>query len=462
MLVTLTADRSAALADATDLGYLLHKHPDRVQHFPVHGGVAHVFYPEATTERCTAALLVEVDPAALVTGRSLTRDGAPLSQYVNDRPYVASSLVSVALGKVFGSALGGRCAAREDLVGRPLDLTVSLPAVPGDPELVERLFTPMGWAVSATAIAVDDTRPEWGDAPLVSLVLRGTMPLADALSHLYVLLPVLDDGKHYWVGDDEVDKLIRAGAGWLGAHPDRALITDRYLAHQRVLTRSASARLEESAPAPEEAPVRPRPLVGLRHDAVLDVVRDLRPSTVVDLGCGSGALLGSLLGIQGVDRVVGTEVSDGALSAAARRLHVDTMTERQSARLSLLLSSLQYEDERLRGMDVAVLMEVIEHIDPSRLPAIVSTVFGYMHPKHVVVTTPNVEYNVHYPGLADGGFRHPDHRFEWDRATFEAWSRSVGDRHGYDVRFRTVGEVDEEVGSPTQMAVFSAQDGASS
>ncbi len=461
MLLTISAERSPALETPADLGYLLHKHPGRVQQFEVYGGTAHVFYPEVTDERCTAAMLLEVDPVALVRGRSGSGDGFALGQYVNDRPYVASSLLSVAMGKVFRSALNGRCKGHDELVHLALDLTIALPAVPGDPELLQRLFGPMGWDVAAVPIALDATRPEWGDAPLVSLTLVGRMRLTDALNHLYVLLPVLDDAKHYWVGDDEVDKLVRAGARWLAAHPERDLVTHRYLAHQRGLKDAATQRLVELDDRPvedaleEDEPVSVRPLVRLRHDAVLEAVRELRPSTVVDLGCGPGALLGSLLEVQGVSRVIGTEVSDSSLTKAAKRLHVDRMTERQAARLTLLLSSLQYEDPRLAGLDLAILMEVVEHVDPERLPAVVGNVFGAMRPRHVVVTTPNVEHNVRYPALLDGGLRHPDHRFEWSRAELASWARQVGESYGYSVQLHPVGDDDPEVGPPTQMAVFS-------
>ncbi|MBC7595342.1 MAG: 3' terminal RNA ribose 2'-O-methyltransferase Hen1, partial [Kineosporiaceae bacterium] len=318
MLLTISAERSPALDEPADLGYLLHKHPARVQAFEVYGGTAHVFYPEVSKFRCTVAMMLEIDPVALVRGRSGSSDGFALGQYVNDRPYVASSLLSVAMGKVFRSALNGHCAGREELVDTALNLRITMPVVPGGPDLVRRLFAPIGWDVVADPIALDSTRPEWGDAPLSSLTLHGSMRLTDALNHLYVLLPVLDDAKHYWVGDDEVDKLIRAGSGWLATHPERDLVTHRYLAHQRGLKDAATQRLTELDDRPveealvDEEAVVARPLVRMRHDAVLEVVQELRPSSIADLGCGPGALLGSLLELQGVSRVIGTEVSDSS------------------------------------------------------------------------------------------------------------------------------------------------------
>lgn len=459
MLATLSARRSDALPVPTDLGFLLHKHPDRHQSTEVYGGTAHVFYPEVCDEVCTVALLLEVDPEALARGRARPRGDHAAGHQVDERPYVASSLLSVAMGKVFRSALNRSCTGHEELVDTPLELRVDLPTVPGDPELAARLFTPMGWSVETRPIPLDTTRPDWGPAAVFSLTLQGSATLADALNHLYVLLPVLDDAKHYWVDETEIDKLLRAGSSWLPGHPERELIAHRSLAGQRGLRREALDRLAELDDRPstdvEERETAPRPLVRLRHEAVLDEVRRLAPTSVVDLGCGQGALIASLLELRGVEHVTGTDVSDRALAAAADRLHVETMTERQAARLDLLLSSLLYEDARLEGADVAVLMEVVEHIDPERLPTVERTVFAAMRPRHVVLTTPNGEYNVRYPGLADGGMRHDDHRFEWTRAEFADWTDAVAGRHGYRVRREPVGPVDPEVGPPTQMAVFS-------
>ncbi|MFD7733608.1 3' terminal RNA ribose 2'-O-methyltransferase Hen1 [Kitasatospora phosalacinea] len=236
---------------ASDLGFLLHKHPDRVQQFATAHGTAHVFYPDSGEQSCTAALLLEVDPAALLRqGRGKGRSGSPdlaLAQYVNDRPYAASSLLAVALRTVYRSAMKGECTHRPELPGRALPLRIALPAVPvagaEGPVLVERLFAPLGWQVDARPVPLDESFPEWGDSRYVRLELTGTLRLADALQHLYVLLPVLDGAKHYWVAPDEVDKLLAAGHGWLAAHPERALITRRYLSRRWSLTKLAMERL---------------------------------------------------------------------------------------------------------------------------------------------------------------------------------------------------------------------------
>ncbi|MER6154563.1 3' terminal RNA ribose 2'-O-methyltransferase Hen1 [Streptomyces sp. NPDC001868] len=475
---------------ATDLGFLLHKHPDKSQAFSTSYGKAHVLYPEADVERCTAALLLEVDAVALVRrGKGKGRGGAPdaaLAQYVNDRPYAASSLLAVALNDVFSSAVRGQCKARPELPEQTRPLRVEIPALParGGPDLVVKLFEPLGWTVTVEAVALDTEFPEWGASRYVRLVLESeSLTLAEALRHLYVLLPVLDDTKHYWVSSDEVDKLLRAGEGWLPAHPEHQLITSRYLSRRWSLTRQAMERLElvrlaeaddseveeidnaveeteetedgEAANQTEgQAEEKAAPLAVQRRDAILAALRDSGAARVLDLGCGQGQLVQALLKDVRFTEIVGTDVSMRALTIASRRLKLDRMGERQASRVQLFQSSLAYTDKRLKGYDAAVLCEVIEHLDLPRLPALEYAVFGSARPRTVLVTTPNVEYNVRWETLPAGHARHSDHRFEWTREEFRAWAGRVAERHGYDVEFVPVGPDDPEVGPPTQMAVF--------
>src|ERR1700722_2543182 len=474
VLLTITTTRPPA----TDLGFLLHKHPDRVQTFRQPTGQAHVFFPEATSERCTAALLLEVDPVGLVRGRapgSAPAEGFALGQYVNDRPYAASSLLAIALKDVFRTALSGRCEARPDLAAAALPLQISVPALPGrgGPDLARRVFEPLGWHAEIAVSQLDPQFPQWGESRYLAVTLTGEQRLADALNHLYVLLPVLDDAKHYWVTADEVDKLIRAGAGWLAGHPDKDLITRRYLAHHRELTRSALARLAEVDDASEEeldnatetgADLKisaepgpgsgPAPLHELRREAVRAVIRAAGARRVGDLGCGEGTRAAELLADGAIDHVTATDVSARALQRAGRRLRVDRMTDQQRSRLALFQSSLTYADDRLKGLDAAVLMEVIEPVDPGRLGALERSVLGHAAPATVIVTTPNAEYNTLFDGLPAGARRHRDHRFEWTRAQFRDWAGAAADRSGYDVRYLPVGPEDPQAGPPTQLAVF--------
>ncbi|AEY92294.1 3' terminal RNA ribose 2'-O-methyltransferase Hen1 [Streptomyces olivaceoviridis] len=480
MFVTISTTGTAG-NPATDLGYLLHKHPDKAQAFSTSYGTAHVFYPEADAERCTAALLLETDTLALVRrGKGKGRGGAPdaaLAQYVNDRPYAASSLLAVALSTVFSSALRGVCNARPERASAPLPLRVEVPALParGGAGLVRRLFAPLGWTVTADPVPLDTAFPEWGDSRYVRLVLESDrLTLAEALRHLYVLLPVLDDAKHYWVSADEVDKLLRAGEGWLAGHPEQQLITSRYLSRRWSLTRQARERLElvrlaeaddsevediDNAVAQEtEAEEKPTPLAEQRRAAILTALHASGAARVLDLGCGQGQLVRALLKDTRFTEIVGVDVSVRALAIAARRIGLDRMGERQAARVRLVQGSLAYTDNRLKGYDAAVLSEVIEHLDLPRLPALEYAVFGHARPRTVVVTTPNVEYNVRWESLPAGHARHGDHRFEWTREEFRAWAATVAGHHGYDVGFVPVGPDDPEVGPPTQMAVFHRAD----
>lgn len=452
---------------ATDLGYLLHKNPARAQRFEVSVGTAHVFYPEASDERCTAALLIDVDPVHLVRNRPRGAAPSGIDQYVNDRPYAASSYLSVALGDVFGTAMAGRCKDRPELAATAIPLRATISAVPchGGEGLVRRLFEPLGYAVSVHGEVLDESFPDWGPSPYHRVTLEGTLRLCDLLTAIYVLVPVLDGEKHYWVGDDEVDKLLRRGEGWLATHPERDLIVHRYLKRRRSLARAALQRLaDEDQPdvdeaaskhdAEEEALEEHISLNEQRVSSVLAVLRAGRASRVVDVGCGEGNLLRHLLADRSFSEIAGMDVSVRALERAAERLHLDTLAPLQRQRISLFHGSLTYRDKRLAGYDAGTAVEVIEHLDPSRLDAFTRVLLGHARPAMAVVTTPNREYNLRFENLPAGRFRHHDHRFEWTRAEFAAWATAAAGAHGYAVRFLPVGSEDASLGAPTQMAVF--------
>jgi 3' terminal RNA ribose 2'-O-methyltransferase Hen1 len=461
MLLTIRTTHSPA----SDLGFLLHKHPARVQSFNTSFGSVHVFYPEVSGSACTAALLLDVDPVGLVRGRAGSGgDGGPLDQYVNDRPYVASSFMSVGISSALRSAMGGRCEDRPELAATaiPLVARVSVVSCRGDEGLLARLFEPLGYTVSAQRHPLDERLPAWGESRYYTLELSATVRLADLLTHLYVLLPVLDDDKHYWVGDEEVDKLVRHGGSWLPAHPQRDLIAARYLKHRTSLIDEAIDRLTvEDAEDPESAPPvveaeleRPARLNDQRLNAVLAVLRGAGAQRVLDLGCGEGNLLKLLLGDPQFTEIVGMDVSHRALESAAERLHLERMTEKKRERIRLMHGSLLYRDARLTGFDAAAVVEVIEHLDPPRLAAFERTAFEFARPGTLVITTPNAEFNSKWESLPAGAFRHRDHRFEWTRAQLEAWAGGLAERYGYAVRLAPVGPEDPQVGAPTQMAVF--------
>ena len=463
MLLSITTTHQPA----TDLGYLLGKHPDRCQTFELAYGNAHVFYPEANAERCTACLLLDIDPIGLVRNHRGGPDDATLARYVNDRPYVASSFMSVAIARVLGAAMAGTAKEHQALAETAIPLVLEIAAVPcrGGERFVRALFEPLGYDVAAQRIVLDEQFPEWGDGPYLRLELSRTARLSEALGHLYVLLPVLDNWKHYWVGQPELEKLLDYGSGWLASHPAREEIVRRYLKHQRKLTREALERLladeevdiDESEDTKEHEEQEIEERVSLNEQRLVAVAAEIEACgarTVIDLGCGEGRLLTRLVRAKSLTKVVGIDVSPRSLEIARERLHLDELPERQRERISLFQASLTYRDARFAGFDAACAIEVIEHIDPSRLAAFERTLFEFAKPSTVIVTTPNAEYNAKFDSLPASKLRHRDHRFEWSRAEFESWSRGVGERNGYAVRLAPIGEVDDLLGPPTQMGVF--------
>jgi 3' terminal RNA ribose 2'-O-methyltransferase Hen1 len=457
---------------AGELGYLFHKHPGKLQSFDSSFGRAHVFYPVSEAERCEIALLLDIDPVGLVRKSGPSGNAGALEQYVNDRPYVASSFLSVAIAEVFGSALNGRSKDRPDLLDNAFPFVAKLAALPcrGGEPLLRRLFEPLGYQIEARRLTLDSKFPDWGESAYYSVELRNTTRLQDLLGHLYVLIPVLDDDKHYWVGEDEIDKLMRRGEGWLPQHPERETIVNRYLKYQKHLTRDALSQLVEDASDPdnvEQTHAREEEFVEekislneQRLGAVLAALKASGASRVLDLGCGEGKLVRLLLAEKQFTEIVAMDVSHRTLEIAAQRLHLERMPEMQRQRLKLLHGSLNYRDARLSEFDAAAVVEVIEHLDVSRLRAFERTLFEFAKPKTVVITTPNAEYNVKFETLPAGKFRHKDHRFEWTRHQFQSWAKAVANRFAYNVQFLPVGPADSVVGSPTQMGLFVRTSGA--
>lgn len=446
---------------ARDLGFLLHKHPDHVHTKKTSAGDVTIFYPEVSDERTTAVLHLEVDPIGLVRGKNQQSDGL-LAQYVNDRPFVANSFLSVALVRSFAQTMAGKSKDRQELADQPLDFGIRvLPvALSGDQELLKSLFEPLGYVIHST----DDV----DKLAVIDLRLSAKLQLRDILNHLYVLIPVMDNFKHYFVAQEEIDKLLAKGEGWLANHPAKELITRRALKHRRSLTNMALARLEDSSVVdddeetpklkPEEQLEKPLRLHDIRLDTVADALRRKSVKSVLDLGCGEGKLISRLTKERGIDRIVGVDPSVRTLETAHRKLRLHQAGDAMSERVTLQMGSLTYGDRRWKGFDAATLVEVIEHIEPHRLSALVMSLFADARPNMVVITTPNREYNVLFETMKENQLRHPDHRFEWTRAEFEEWATHVADEHGYTAEFAALGPVDETHGGPSQMAIFTLGD----
>lgn len=458
----------AQITPGSDLGYLLHKNP--AHHYtrssPV--GQVHMLYPEVTATQAQALLLLEVDPVAGVRqkrGHTLGMD-----QYVNDRPFVAGSLLSVALAQHLASALNGHAKERPERVHEaiPLKLTLAAVASRGGPQLFETLFAPLGYRWQAERYTYAEGLAEQSESPYYTLTLEHCLPVQKALQHLYILLPVLDRYKHYYYGKAEIEKLLRHGEGWLETHPAQNLIVHRYLSHRPSLAQEALAQLAQLAPedllsdaqqgAEEQELEAPLSLNKQRIACVVDYVNEVLSSDtsakrLIDLGCGEGQVLQALLKHTPLSEIVGVDVSPHELERAERRLKLERMPEYQQRRLHLHQSSALYSDTRLHGADMVILVEVIEHLEPYQLQRLARVIFGEMQAKRLWISTPNREYNTVF-GMNPAHLRHGDHRFEWTRAEFQSWCQHQAQTYGYTVSFGGIGPEDTQYGHPTQWARF--------
>ena len=454
----------------SDLGYLLHKNPARVFSRAVSSGVATVFYSENSAVNCTAVLYVDVDPIALVRGKHKQTTGL-LDQYVNTRPFVANSILSVAINKCFSQTMAGKSKSRQTLADQklPFEVTLGPVACQGDKDFVLSLFEPLGFTCTVTSLGDDAV------TKLYSIQLSASVRLSDLLNQLYVLIPVLDNSKHWWVDQDEVDNLFKKGACWLAQHPMREKITRRALKNRRELADVLLDRLSEldgeqcsdwtqianatggvkpariEVSASNDAPVR---LHEQRLDRVTQLLQEHSVSRVLDLGCGEGKLVSRLQKKLQFTNIVGVDPSLRSLRRARELFYLEDGGQALNERLQFQLGSLTYADRRLRGFDAATLIEVIEHIDTNRLGSLERSLFGDARPRVIIVTTPNADYNAKFQNLSAGEFRHEDHRFEWSRNEFAAWCQKISKKYAYQVTIEALGPVDEQHGSPSQLASF--------
>jgi 3' terminal RNA ribose 2'-O-methyltransferase Hen1 len=464
MLLTITTTHNPA----TDLGYLLHKNPFRCQSSQLSFGTVNIFYPEATSQRCTVAMLIAIDTIEMVRGSN----SSGMDQYVNDRPYVASSFFSVAMARVFTSALNGQCTTHPELVEVKMPISVNISMLPcdGGVSLLKRLFEPSGYRVDAQQYTLDEQFPEWGDSHYFTVTLEKTTTLKDLLTHLYVLIPVLDDKKHYYIDSTEVDKLLKRGEGWLAQHPEKEIIAKRYFKHKMSYAQEALARLTEDTLPEGESAAETTVLtedsieksLNLNETRLMDVLAELKASgaqSVIDLGCGEGRLLKLLLKDRQFQKITGLDVSIRSLEAASDSLRLADLPSLQRQRIELTQGSLMYRDKRFADYDAAAVVEVIEHIDQARLLAFERVVFEFAKPRTLIITTPNQEFNRIWKSLPAGSMRHLDHRFEWTRTEFQKWAEDQANHFDYTVRFKGVGPTVENIGAPTQMAIFTRKAG---
>ena len=342
MLLTVTT----TAPPATDLGHLLHKNPGRPdpQEVELPFGRGFVFWPEVSDARCTAALHVAVGPAGAAEER-----GRGVA-HVSDLPHAAGSYLPAAIQRAFGTAIAGRCASRPDLAASAIPLVLEATPVACRGALSpSALFGPLGWTVEDIPVPLDPAHPEWG-AIHHRIRLAGVARLSDALRHVCVLLAVLDGRRHYFVGDAEVDKLLRLGDGWLMGHPEARYIARRFVGFRR-LAKAAGLALDSGGVPDGDGPPheRPGPLQAARIACVAGRLARAGARRVADIGCGEGALVAALLADARFDRVIGVDPSPAALALAASRLRTDRMQELARARVELIQGAATYPDSRLSG-----------------------------------------------------------------------------------------------------------------
>lgn len=473
MIMTMTAENLSG----DHLGYLLHKNPANLHRASLSFGEGYVFFEETGEDRARVCLIVDADPLAMVQGRGDLGHADAL--YVNDRAYVPSSLLASAIIKFFGTALSGRCKERPDLVDKPLDLVVTLPSLAprARVNLVARLFEPLGYAVERLSSTQQISDEAASEASGYGVKLSTTSTLRELLSQLVVLIPVLDyGGDHRWVDEADIEPFLRRVGSWLPDHPYASYIVMRAFKHQKHLIRSVIERypsIEDSlARIPsaaseqwddaqlEEMAQSPLSLNQQRFAAIESIIVSIHPSTLIDLGCGNGALIAYLAKKMRFDRLVGMDVSATVLERAKNRLANLQLSVAQQKSIEFLQGSLLYADPRIKSFDMALLIEVIEHVDPERLSALELQVFGLAAYQAIVVTTPNREFNRLYIGMSEHTRRHADHRFEWTREEFAGWASRMGETYGYDFEIDGIGSISPEVGQPTQLAIFRKKMGA--
>lgn len=460
MLINITVTGENAKA----LSYILWKNPDHIFDREFSSGHVVVFFSEYSNQKATASLLVLVDSVGMVRSEW----GRISSSYVDHRPYAASSIASVALKEAYSSAFAGKSETAEiDAVIKqklPVEIELSSVWVKGGVQSIHDFFEPLGYAVNAEKLLYES---KWlkSDSCVFNVTLTGMQTILDLLRHLYVLLPALDNKKHYFVNENEIVKLLSHGEGWLETHPYKERIVSRYLIHRHNLIEEALEQLaeevqdeetEENAAGAEEAMERPIRLQEERLQTALAVMRTLDPAPlkIGDIGCGSGDFIRLIENDRAFSEVIGMDVSSKVLQIAEKRLHLDRRNAWQSPKISLIHGSLAYKDSRLKGLDAVLMFEVIEHIDAIKLPVVEYNIFEFLTPGYVMVSTPNKEYNQLFPSLEKNALRHRDHRFEWTRDEFRQWAGAVTAKYPYEVDFFQVGPRDDNLGAPTQMAVF--------
>jgi 3' terminal RNA ribose 2'-O-methyltransferase Hen1 len=433
-------------SNADVVSYLIAKNPNNPYERDEKGFKVRLVYPKFSKEEIQFVIYVKPDPIDLVRNSSDLYD---ITHYINDREFAVSSLFITTIRKALGTALNGKPDEEYlEWVGHEFEIELSFGPVATDlrdKEIVD-LFEPIGYKVEIER-GVSNIR-EKSSAGFVTL--SGRQSVQSALKHVSILIPVIDNYKHYFLDEREVEKLDRYGEGWLEEHPMKQMIVKRALRFNALISQSQFYEKKQRNSNYDENPkVR---LNDLRYEHILNYIKTLpQRETIVDLGAGEGRLSVQLGFLEGVKEILSIEPSNKSRIRAIERFQ-QVNTKEGYVEPQSLSGSLFYFDSRLQNKDVIVLCEVIEHIEEDRLPKIFDTILNDYCPKTLIVTTPNQEYNVLYE--MDDEMRHDDHRFEWTRPQFVQNVESWTEQTPYQVSIQGIGEEHEAYGHPTQMAIF--------
>ncbi|MFF2588046.1 3' terminal RNA ribose 2'-O-methyltransferase Hen1 [Peribacillus butanolivorans] len=429
------------------ISYLLSKNPSNLYERNHKGHLVRLFYSKFTETELEATIFVTPDPIELVKGNSNSYD---INHYINDREFAVSSIFCSLIRSALGTALNGQPKEEHtEWVNHPFSFQFEFgPVVSSlsDNQLKD-LFEPIGYEVMITRPEIEYSFQIKDKSSARYISLKGMKTLQDGLRHLFVLIPVIDNYKHYYIDEKEIEKLERYGDGWLKDHPMRDYIYRQSLRFKEVYSIVENRKPEEKKEE-KESKVR---LNDLRYEKIVDTVSQMNPRSIVDFGSGEGKLSVRLGFVEGIKEILAVEPSQTAAIKALGRFE-KVKNKEKFVVPETLWGSLFYYDERLKNKDVIILCEVIEHIDEYRLPKVLDTILHNYQPNALIITTPNREYNEVYD--KEDVLRHNDHRFEWTRAEFRQWCTERNHRDIYSLKFEGIGEEHDTYGYPTQMCVF--------
>lgn len=415
---------------AMAVSHLLAKNPANLYERTVKKHAVRFVYHKMTADELYATIFVTPDSLALLN----ENEAYDITHYINDREFAVSTIFLSLIRSALGTALNGK--PKEEYVeaaqiAYPFTFEFGPISTSLSDEEITALWAPLGYVVEI------ESTSEAKHARF--LKLSNEITLQKALQQFFILIPVMDDYKHYYIDETEKERLVNYGEGWLEEHPQRDFIYKKAL------------RFKKLYEDPDRTISQPKTtsLNTQRYETITQLVSSLAPKTVVDMGAGEGKLSQLLAQIPTLRKLYSVDPSNTALTKMQKRFSEKTF----AITPTVTWGSLYYEDETFKNADVFILCEVIEHIDEERLPQIMALIVNQYAPKHLIVTTPNAEYNAVYE-LEE--MRHADHRFEWTRTQFQNWCVHVAPN--YTLQYKGIGEVHEIFGTPTQMCIMTRRE----